>query len=429
MRVLLIAANTELMNMPVLPLGLGCIARATQEAGHEIELLNLMAREDVRGVLESSIRTFQPEVIGFSVRNIDDQELAAPNFLLEPVRAIVSFCRRFTGCPFVVGGAGYSIFPQSALDYLGADIGIKGHGERAFVQLLERLGQGADLSDIPGLYLPGGGAAAKQKVNNAEIDRQDFAMPLPGRHLSAPAGLRGQSIWLPFQTRRGCPMKCAYCSTPAIEGTLLRARDPAHVVDALTEYVAAGFDRFFFVDNVFNLPRSYAKRICERIISAKLRIRWHSIVYPWKMDEELIRKMALAGCEDVSLGFESGSARILKGLNKRFQPDEVRHICNLLKRYGIRTMGFLLLGAPGEDRHTVRESLEFADSLKIDAMRITVGIRIYPYTPLAGRAVKEGMITADDDLLLPRFYIADNLKTWTLETVKAWTKGRRNWIG
>ena len=91
-------------------------------------------------------------------------------------------------------------------------------------------------------------------------------------------------------------------------------------------------------------------------------------------------------------------------------------------------MGFLLLGGPGEDKDTVTESLAFADSLLIDSMRITVGIRIYPYTPLAQQAVKDGMIRADDDLLFPKFYIADDLKMWTLETVKDWIKGRQDWF-
>jgi len=369
MRVLLIAANTELMNMPVLPLGLGCIAGATQQAGHDIALLNLMAHEDVREVLAASIRDFQPDIIGISVRNIDDQNMAAPKFLLEPVQSIVSFCRRLSDCPFIIGGAGYSIFPQSALEYLGADMGIQGQGERSFVLLLERLEQGEDLAGIPGVYLPGKGLQGK---TNLKLNPDDFPLPLPGVHLSAPDNLQGQPIWLPFQTRRGCPMRCSYCSTPVIEGPVLRRRDPERVIDSLGGFVAAGFDRFFFVDNVFNLPPAYAKRICEGISKRNLKIKWRCILYPWKVDEELIKMMALAGCEEVSLGFESGSPRIIKSMNKRYQPDEVRHICNLLKKYGIQTMGFLLLGGPGEDRHTVMESLAFADSLPVASMRITI---------------------------------------------------------
>ena len=424
MRVLLISANTELINMPVLPLGLGCIASATQQAGHDIALLNLMAREDVREVLEASIEDFRPEVIGISIRNIDDQELLSPKFLLEPIKSIVSFCRNLTDSPLIIGGAGYSIFPLSALEYLGADIGIQGQGENSFILVLERLERGEDLTGVPGLYLRGRGLQGKI---NFKFNLDDLPLPLPGEHLSAPANLKDQEIWLPFQFRRGCPMKCIYCSTPVIEGPILHKRSLERVVDLLSQYVAFGFDRFFFVDNVFNFPLSYAKELCERLIAKKINIKWRCILYPWKVDEDLIKKMALAGCVEVSLGFESGSARIIKNMNKRYSPDEVRYICNLLKKYHIHTMGFLLLGGPGENKDTVEESLIFADSLNINAMKITIGIRIYPSTPLAHQALKDGMITADDDLLFPKFYITDDMKRWAIDTVKDWINGHHNW--
>ncbi len=425
MRVLLIAANTEIINMPVLPLGLGCIASATAQAGHDISVLNLMAHDDVRGALQDSINDFRPEVIGLSVRNIGDQEMVSPKFLLQPVKSMVNICRKLTDCPLIVGGAGYSIFPQSALKYLGADIGIQGQGEQSFVLALERLEKGEDLSGVPGLYLLEGGL--QEKVNY-KLNLDDLPLPLPGEHLAVPSNIKSRQIWLPFQFRRGCPMKCSYCSTPLIEGTILQKRNLERVIESLLEYVAFGFERFFFVDNVFNFPLSYTKELCERLISKKSFIKWRCILYPWKVDEDLVRKMAMAGCEEVSLGFESGSARIIKNMNKRYTPDDVHHICDLLKKYHIRTMGFLLLGGPGESKDTIMESLMFADSLDIDTMKITIGIRIYPYTPLALQAIKDGMITADDDLLLPRFYIAEDLKMWALDTVSRFIDGRQGWF-
>ena len=99
-------------------------------------------------------------------------------------------------------------------------------------------------------------------------------------------------------------------------------------------------------------------------------------------------------------------------MNKRFTPDDVRATSDLLAAHGIRRVGFLLLGGPGETRKTVEESLEFAESLRLDFLKITVGIRIYPGTPLARQAVEEGMISAEDDLLHPRFYLARGLEPW-----------------
>ncbi len=119
------------------------------------------------------------------------------------------------------------------------------------------------------------------------------------------------------------------------------------------------------------------------------------------------------------MGFESGCKRILKEMNKHFSPDEVRRACKLLADNGIRRIGFLLLGGPGETRESVQESLAFADSLDLDGLRITVGIRIYPGTQLAKRAVAEGLIASEDELLSPRFYLAPDVDPWIRNAVTA----------
>jgi radical SAM superfamily enzyme YgiQ (UPF0313 family) len=200
------------------------------------------------------------------------------------------------------------------------------------------------------------------------------------------------------------------------------------VVQEIARLVHRGFRRFHFVDNTFNLPVAYARDLCQRIKASGLDITWRCILYPWKVDEELVREMARAGCWEVSLGFESGNEKVLRALNKRFSPDEVRRISRMLGDYGIRRMGFLLLGGPGETRQSVEESLGFADSLSLEAMKVTAGIRIYPYTALARIAFADGTIAPDDTLLLPRFYLVRELTEWLPETVKAWLNERPNWM-
>jgi len=425
MRVLLISANTEQINMPVLPLGLACVAASVQGAGHEMQMLNLMMQTDTRQALKEAIVGFNPEIIGISVRNIDDQKMENPKFLLEGVKDVVRSCREFSGATIVLGGAGYSIFPQASLDFLEADIGIQGEGESAFVKLLEKLGENRDLSEVPGLFLAGQDPQGEREY----IKRlTDLPLPLPDIHLSTPSALKGQEVWIPFQTRRGCPLDCSYCSTATIEGRTIREHDPQKVVDIISKYAEVGFDHFFFVDNTFNLPNSYAGTLCEKLISAKQKITWRCLLYPWKVDVNLVEKMAAAGCKEVSLGFESGSAKVLARLNKKFNLDDVRQISNTLKDYGIRRMGFLLLGGPGETKETVNESLEFADSLNLEALKITIGIRIYPYTLLAKTALKEGLIKADDNLLFPRYYMSKDLEGWLRETVNTWRENRPHWI-
>jgi len=136
--------------------------------------------------------------------------------------------------------------------------------------------------------------------------------------------------------------------------------------------------------------------------------------------------MARAGCREVSLGFESGCDEILRRFNKRFTTSDVRATSLLLKQYGIHQLGFLMLGGPGETRQTVMQSLEFMDSLNLEAMKITAGIRIYPNTLIAKTAVQEGVVKAEDPLLMPTFYIRKELKSWLLETIPTWAAARPN---
>ena len=119
---------------------------------------------------------------------------------------------------------------------------------------------------------------------------------------------------------------------------------------------------------------------------------------------------------------------MLQALNKHFNPQEVRRISRILADHGVHRMGFLLLGSPGETRQSVEESLIFADSLNLEMVKVTTGIRIYPRTALARIAVAEDFISADDDLLKPRFYLAKGLEEWLPETVRSWMAERPNWV-
>jgi len=404
-----------------MPLGLNYVAAVAQNKGHEVQVLDLMTQTDSYAPTREAIESFRPEVIGISVRNIDDQNMNHPRFMLEEIRKIVSYCRGLSSAPIVLGGAGYSIFPEAVLTYLEADIGIQGEGELAFPELLQRLEKSSELAGLPGVYVK----------NSGLQERRSFIRNLNDLNFSGIqrfSSIYDRNLWMPFQTRRGCPLDCSYCSTAAIEGRTIRKRSPHHVIEEMKVFVAQGFHHYYFVDNTFNLPPSYAKTICSMIIRENLKITWRCILYPWKVDEELIELMAEAGCREVSLGFESGSSRILRNMNKKFSPEEIRKTAQMLGRHNIYPMGFLMFGGPGETRESVLESLAFADSLPLNTLKISQGIRIYPHTALAEIAVKEGLITADDHLLKPTFYMVPGIQDWLKETVKNWTAKRQNWV-
>ena len=423
MRVLLISSNTEHINIVPLPLGLNCVAVATRNAGHEVRLLDLMEEADSELAIRKVLASFQPDVIGISVRNIDNQSMVQPAFLLDQVKGVVKCSRQNSQAHIILGGAGYSIFPESCLTYLEADMGIQGEGEAAFPMLLQHLECGAELSGVPGLYLRDCGLQTKRRFSS-NLDE----LPLPDEAMWKMPGADKDDFGIPVQTRRGCPMDCSYCSTAQIEGRAIRKRSPDLVTESLARHVSRGYRRFYFVDNTFNLPLAYAKDLCRNIIDKKLEISWRCIIYPGIIDEEFADLLVKSGCTEVSLGFESGCERINRILNKKFHPDSVRRTSQMLKSRGIRQLGFLMLGSPGETRESACESLAFADSLDLEAMKINIGVRIYPQTALSKIAIDHGLIHRDDNLLFPRFYIVRELENWLTETVRLWIKDRPHWM-
>jgi radical SAM superfamily enzyme YgiQ (UPF0313 family) len=312
---------------------------------------------------------------------------------------------------------------MSAMEYLGADMGIQGEGENAFPLLIEALERGRTLSGVPGLYLRGQGLQEERKFAR-DLD----SIQLPEPRLFPTSAYEGKDFWVPVQTRRGCPLRCNYCSTGTIEGRALRKRSPEQVVRWMARWVESGFTRFQFVDNTFNLPPSYALALCARLAEAGLPITWRSILYPAKLERKLVKAIAKAGCSEVSLGFESGCDDILKEMNKPFLSKDVREAVGMLSDHGIHAMGFLLLGGPGETRDTVEETLAFVSELNLDALKITQGIRIYPRTKLAKTAVQDGLIAEEDKLLFPKFYMVKGLEGWLRETVANKLKDHPNWM-
>jgi radical SAM superfamily enzyme YgiQ (UPF0313 family) len=195
----------------------------------------------------------------------------------------------------------------------------------------------------------------------------------------------------------------------------------------LAELRATGCRNFNFVDNTFNLPLTYAKALCRQVIQAELDLSLWCLIYPKWIDTELVDLMRQAGCRQISFGFESGSDRMLRNLNKRFDRKEVSAVSKMFAEAGIERMGFLLLGGPGETKDSVEESLSFADSLHLEALKITVGLRIYPQTPLARTALGERVIGPHENLLLPRFYLTPELRDWLPERVATY-KASRPWV-
>lgn len=429
MRVLIIAENQCKDNLVPYPLGAAYVAGAVRAAGHEVAGLDLMLSDDPEGDVERAVRDFDPEVVGLSIRNIDNQDIIAPVFLLDDCLPAMEALRATTDAPVVAGGAGFSMFPLECLDYLGLEVGIVGEGEVAFVELLDLLERGLEIDSLPGVALNRDGV---RKINPA-VHAFDLDMLSPDRDAFDVTPYRGPGpvghpMTANLQTRRGCHMHCTYCSTPLIEGHNVRCRSVESAADELESLDKEYGVRFcYFADSLFNYPADYTIELLKELASRELKIKWCSTFAPFEVDERLFPLLTPAGCSLVSLGNESGSDPILSSLNKGFDRAAVVRAAKGFKAVGVPFNCFLMMGGPGETRETVEESIALMDELKPDAVLVTPGIRIYPGCDIEKTAIERGMIEPGQDLLHPVFFIEPALADWLPGYLQQACEDRPGW--
>ena len=241
LKILLVSVNRCASPYLVFPLGLSHVAGALRRAGHEVDIFDCVA-DGTR--LEESVRAFRPSHIGLSLRNIDDIQIQNTRFFADDLLSLTQRLRAVTSAPIIIGGSGFSLFPTELLDATGADFGIQGEGDVAFVNLLDELESKRNYSDIPGLvYRENGVIVVNQNDARGVGDIAPAFRPggLVGFYLS-------NSTILNVQTQRGCSSTCCYCTYPIIEGKTVRRRDAQDVVDELEEIKRLGCSYFFIVD-------------------------------------------------------------------------------------------------------------------------------------------------------------------------------------
>lgn len=425
MRILFVSVNRESLPYPVAPLGVAYVAGAARSAGHEVRLLDLCFSDNVDADIADAVRQFTPELIGISIRNVDNLTYPSSVSYLDEIQAAVTSLRSHSDAPIVAGGPGFSIFPVRLLAALDLEFGIIGEGEETFCALAQCLAERRRVPDLPNLIRRGESAclATRKRGRFAENG-------WPARDLLDNVRYLRLGGMANLQTKRGCPFDCAYCTYPQIDGPSLRLRPPANVADELAAMVEhAQVDEVFFVDDIFNWPHDHAMGICEEIVARRLAIGWTCFATPVGMTPALARAMKRAGCRGVEFGADAASPSILRALGKPFPQEEIRAAARACHEAGLPAAYYLIFGGPGETAETVMETCELIDGLQPQAVLAFVGIRIYPNTPLHGIAISDRVVAGTDDLLLPRFYISPRIGEDQLTAaVGSHAKGRPNWV-
>ncbi|MGI9076347.1 MAG: B12-binding domain-containing radical SAM protein [Gemmatimonadaceae bacterium] len=412
-RVLLVSANRERQPFPVVPNGVACVASALEAAGNRVRVEDLCFARDPHVGARKTVREFRPDVIGISVRNIDNSDLVALRHYTPEAAGILNTLRASAPrAAIIAGGAAFGVAPEGLLNALEVNHAVAGDGERATVALIDALAAGRTPAGIAGVvHRENGTVKVTPPGGDADID----ALPTVNmdRWIDL-ASYERHGGTVPIQTKRGCVFKCVYCTYLNVEGWGYRLRSPELVADEMERlHRKAGITHFEFVDSTFNAPPRHAAEICESIIRRKLRVQLDTTNFtPASAPDYLLGAMRRAGFGWLGITAESASDAVLERMQKGFDSARVRAVAEDVERAGIAVLWVFLIGGPGETAATIEETLKFAEwRLRHgDAVYVTVGVRVYPGTAMRRIAIEEGVIEQDDPLLAPTFYLSPQLR-------------------
>lgn len=344
---------------PQPPMGIALLAAVLQRGNYEVEVIDANALNlnyvDIIERIHSNIVCLTAMTPGI------DTAIKTAKFLKT---------RYNLGIKIILGGPHASLLPQETLDACPEiNILVKGEGESILPTLLSsanlnerRIIQGVNAADLDSLPVPAYDLLPLKSYN-----------PHPPHGLVRP--------FLPVITSRGCPYHCVYCSKPVF-GQVYRAQSPEKVVSDLQYLIKKfGIREIGFYDDVFTLDKKRTHAICDMMIEKGLKVIWSCETRVNLVDKELLKHMKEAGCYAVSYGIESGSSRILDGIDKGINLGQVSTAVQWAKQAGIEVIGYFMVGSPGETPETIRETVDFAKKLKLNYAQFAVTTP-YPGTKL-----------------------------------------------
>lgn len=415
MRILLINSNLKDDVLAAPPIGLCYVAGATEAAGHVVKVLDLCFSRDIRKDLDLGIRLFCPQVIGISIRNIDNCNMLHPRSYLSDIAHIVSQVRSHTEAKIVLGGSGASLNPKEVLEFLGADFIVVSEGETAFPELLRAFEMDERTVNIPGVgsLLDGVFHWVPPSLSDFRKSKADVGKWINMR----PYQRMGSSYNI--QTRRGCRQACIYCTyNQVLEGNRIRLRDPVDAVDEIEQALAKyNPESFEFVDSVFNDPKEHCIEILEEIIRRPWKARLTAMgVSPRGLDIAFLKLMWRAGFRSFWITPESASQTMIRNYGKGFDLDDIIGAAEAINRTRFTVLWDFLIGGPGETNETLQETLDFVLKYLGTGSRppyytvnFFVGVRVYPNTRLWKMAIEDGFICHDSDPLDQLWYLSQSL--------------------
>jgi radical SAM superfamily enzyme YgiQ (UPF0313 family) len=315
--------------MWIYPLGLVGLVTYTRSLGIRAELLDLAILPDYSNVsVLRELRKIKSPVIGVSV--------VTPNVKYLPLFLSLN-------AKLIAGGPHASCVPDELME-LGFQTVVVGEGEPCIENCLRN----------------------DERKCEGVVEDLD-SLPFPDRSL-----VKGYKGPTPVMTSRSCPYRCTFCSTSE---TKYRQRSPENVVEEIQSIEA---DQIIFYDDTLTAKKPWIERLCNLIKSHNIKKRFRCSTRADKVDLDLLSLMKSAGFEEICVGIESGSQKILDVLNKKTKVETNTRARKLAARTGIKFKAYIMLGSPGESLETIEETKHWLRSDKPDS------VGLYMFHPMPG---------------------------------------------
>ncbi len=350
--------------------GLGYIAGALKEQGHDVQYMILNKRRDIRR-LYSAIQKEDPKIVAIS---------STSSYFVDAAK-IAQRIKKISNSFVVYGGIHATLCPECIVGSEGIDAIVRGEGELPMTDLAAALEKKEDYLKIKNIWFRQGGEIIKNECRDliSDLDR----LPFPDKSSLDYQGIIDKQGGLNrFIFSRGCVFDCPYCSNKALmefyggKGIFFRSRSPQKAIEEIERDSARyNFNTIFFDDDSISLDKKWFYDFFN-LYKGKFRYPFYCNVRPKTLDPEMARLLKESGAKGVVIGIEHGNQDYRKNVLKRdITDEEIINTFKMCEEAGIReNVGQVMIGLPYEDLNL------FLDTVRL-CRRINASYYWYIFSP------------------------------------------------
>jgi len=385
--VFLVPKVSDGMGKPATPhVGVACLAAYVREKGHEPHVIDLRVEPECTDGLYRRLKVFAPDFVAVTSTSLKYREV------YELINSISGW-----GWPVIYGGPHASLVRAKVYEDCEPFTLVCGEGEIPLTSILD----GKDLTEVRGVVFRDDQGLIVETGPSDFIENVD-ELPPPAYDLFRLNLYAEKKI--PLISSRGCPCYCTFCGVDRVMGRSFRPRSAKNLVAEIEAWYKKGYRVFGINDDNFAVERRRVEEICDLVIEKGLKIDWElrTGVRVDTVDEDLLRRMKVAGCMFVAFGIESVDAEVLNQARKGISPEQIENAIAAAERVGMPFSGFFLIGLPGATGETFDKAYAFAQRYEFDEVRF-YNVEPYPGTPVYDWVQKNGNLLSS-----PSEYLNDS---------------------